>query len=692
VYEEKLLTLRAVAGTFRFGAPPKQIKTQARIAALAARCGREIEWIDDWKSAAGKAKRERRLILVMVRNISGFQLGNSFMTGPFTDPDVVKLVKHRFVALDFRKGMGAPFESHEVYGLGPSTFGTTILLTTPGGRVVGDTFCYEISSFLDLLVETLAENRRICSVAPPEDKSGADLARWLLSRGEHERAAALLASPKTREEHLLKASLFRRMRKGEEALEELESARSIPGSESLAELSVDEAVTYLRMGRPGEAYSCLRAALNRNPDLVRKGEALYWLGACTFRLAGAEGARKVWEELVEAHPESPWAWKAAATLKGAAFSLSVLERHAWPSEEILPILSLPEPGPLPCGQRDRAQRDALDFLLANQRRDGSWISPAEVAKPSSRIPHEFTVAATALAGLGLLPQRKDPRVSRALHRALGFILQAREVERVVGNRIYFMDYSVWSKTYTLWFFARSVEAGLIARETLETEMEKLVEELGEKQKSGGGWSYYVTRDLENLGRPSEQSISFITAAVLLALREAREAGIEIPRKISSRGISCMERMANEDSTFEYMLNHGNELARRKPNLEGAAGRGPLCALTLYRWGRGSLDSIRKTLRIFAAHRELYAREKRKSLMHTGLGSQGSHYLMFDYANAALALSHLSPEERMVFRGVLLGLVLDARGTDGSYVDNPINGSHVGTALALIALNHLRENE
>ncbi|MHC4599509.1 MAG: hypothetical protein ACYS47_10930, partial [Planctomycetota bacterium] len=125
------------------------------------------------------------------------------------------------------------------------------------------------------------------------------------------------------------------------------------------------------------------------------------------------------------------------------------------------------------------------------------------------------------------------------------------------------------------------------------------------------------------------------------------------------------------------------------NLEGAAGRGPLCALTLYRWGKGDRDAIREALRLFAKYRKMYSREKRKTLMHTGLGSQGSHYLMFDYANAAMALSRLSEEERIVFRGIVLGQVLDSRGADGSYVDNPINGPHCGTAFGLIALRHLR---
>jgi hypothetical protein len=152
---------------------------------------------------------------------------------------------------------------------------------------------------------------------------------------------------------------------------------------------------------------------------------------------------------------------------------------------------------------------------------------------------------------------------------------------------------------------------------------------------------------------------------------------------------CLERMRNPNGTFEYMLRHDNEGAPRRTGQPGAAGRGPLCAFVLHRAGRAEIDDLRRALDIFMAHRRTYAKQKGKSLMHAGLDGQGSHYLMFDYAFAAAAIHALPAAERARYRDALLGQILDARGEDGSYIDNPIIGRHYATGMALIAFQHLK---
>ena len=75
-------------------------------------------------------------------------------------------------------------------------------------------------------------------------------------------------------------------------------------------------------------------------------------------------------------------------------------------------------------------------------------------------------------------------------------------------------------------------------------------------------------------------------------------------------------------------------------------------------------------------------------MHTGPDGQGSHYLMFDYAFAAAAIDELPDREKRRYKRPLIEQILGARSDDGSYIDNPINGPHYGTAMALIAFRHL----
>jgi len=689
-FDSRLPVFRTILESFRFSELPPKKKREGALLALASRCGTEVPWETEWKASSRKAREGRRLILVLVRESGGFQTANSFLTVAFMDPDVLDIARFRFVLLAFHKGMGAPFESHQVYGLGPSTFGTSMLAVTPKGEVVGDTFSSEPSSFCDFLVKLLEAHRDRCGVEPPEGLAGPALAKWWLRRGEYTRASDLLKSPASASEHRLRADLLRRARRGEEALRELDRARSMDDGSLEAELEMDRAVVLIRMGETGRAYSVLTRFLNSHPGHPRKAEALARLGVCAFHRAGATAAGTVWRDLVETHPENRWAWKAASTLAGPAFALGVGRRASWPPEEVLDCLVMREREGLPRAEIARAEGDALEYLLENQRPDGSWICPTEVASATGRVPHDFPVAITAVSALSLLPYREDPRVNRAVHLAVGYLLQAHQIEKAVGRKSYFMDYGVWSKSYVLGFLCEAVERGVLDKEPLEGVLSELVSDLAAIQKSGGGWSYYVTRELGKAGQPSEQSISFCTASALMALHEAKQIGVPVPESMVEKALGCLERMKNPDGTFEYMLHHGNEGAPRKPNLEGAAGRGPACSLALFRWGRADLDVVRKTLRIFADHRDRYTREKRKTLMHTGRGGQGSHYLLFDYAYASVALSLLSKEERMAFRGLLLDTVLDARCKDGSFVDNPMVGPHFGTAMALIALRHLKE--
>ncbi|MHC5036175.1 MAG: hypothetical protein ACYTHM_02575 [Planctomycetota bacterium] len=683
-----LPTFLRICRTFRFVAPAPDVAKKTKLRNLAARCGTEIEWFTDWEKAASKARKEKKLLLVLVRAISGFQITNPFTAGTFMVPDILDLARHRFVAVRFRKGMGAPFESEAVYGLGPNTFGTSLLVVTPEGKVVGDTFSPEPSTVHDLLVEQLHAQAKWCTVIPPKGLKGKDLAEWYLRRGEYEMASGLLATPSSAREHRLRASLFQRKRMGKEALGELKKARAFGEERLEASLGIDEAFILIRMGKTQEAYSVLSSVLNRIPEGPHRPEALFWLGACAYRLAGRNSASAVWNDLIASHPENRWAWMAASAVTGTAFSLGLQGRMKWPSEELLAMLELKDLEKLEPFQSAKAEAEALEFLLRNQRPDGSWICATEVTQGPLKAPHEFTVAITAICALSLLAFRERPEVFRSIHLAVGFLLQAREMEKAVGNRVYFMDYTVWSKAYTLCFFSACIKEGLLKKKPLESMLLEIVSELQEKQKTGGGWSYYVTRNLRTAGQGSNQSISFTTAAVMLALFEAKAIDLPLPEKMVSGGIGCLERMRNPNGTFEYMLHHGAEKRRRTTAPQGAAGRGPVCSLALYRWGRGSLDEIRQALKTFAEHRKSYAKLKRKTLMHTAPHGQGSHYLMFDYAYASAALAQLSEEERAVFRGVLLDQVLDARAVDGSYLDNPMVGSHLGTAFALIAFRHL----
>jgi tetratricopeptide (TPR) repeat protein len=667
---------------------PEMIRDR-QLFALAGRCGSEIDWVETWEEAADQAARENKLVLVPVHSLRGFKIADEASIGPFMETNIVNLVRERFVAFRYQVGAPAPFASQESYGMGPTTFGSSILIITPEGEVVGTTFSTETTSFDIFLHRHLAKYHEQSGSSSPGDKTGLDLAKWHLRRGELDAAERLLEKESSMEARLLEVSLLRRQRDGEAALKKIANARD-EGTGSLeADFSAEEARILMKLGRFEEAVHAWTRILDDHPRCGHAPEAMYQLGACMLKAAEKEKTEKLWNELIDEHAENRWAWKAAAMMKNPVFEEGFGERLDWPPDLILATLETPAFEMLPIEEARRAEREALTYLLRHQRPDGSWISPTEVLAIDNR-PDEFTMAFTALCGLSLVPYSGERGPAEAARKALDYLIDAREKVQAVGEVVYYMDYTVYTKACYLWFLTDCVEAGLAERTDLEPVITELITEVGGKQKKGGGWSYYVTLDLSKPDQTTNQSISFVTALNLIALIETREAGFDVPEEIMDAGISCLERMKNPNGTFEYFLFHDMEGMPRATPVPGAAGRGPLCSLTLLRAGQGDVASVRKALDLFLEHRHTYSKEKGKTLMHAGEHAQGSHYLMFDYAFAALAIQSLPEGARDRYIKPVLEQILDARSEEGSYVDNPLLGWHYGTGMALMAFHQLLE--
>lgn len=681
-------TFGRVWDSFGFVEVREDTSPTRRLRNLAARCGTEVTWNATWEEASRQARTEKKLVLVVMRSLSGFQISDQAMTGPFMDPDVIGIVKERFVAFRFAKGMDAPFVAQDSsYGMGPYAFGTSILVATPDGDIVGDTFSLEATSLHDFLIEHLKRNPKF---APPAPRSkGLAHVEELIERGDYSRAKELLADPADARAFRLRASLLRRQKKGDEALAALAQARNAPGAkEAAADIIADESLLLIRLGRFDDASAALKSLLADHSTSARIPEALYMAGAVSLRQKNKAEAETIWTSLIGSHPESRWAWKAAAALTSTAFELGAGERLAWPPREILDTLGPHDFNPWKVSQARKAEKEAIAFLLGTQRGDGSWISATEVMSPGGFEPSAFTVAITAICAQGLLPHSDEEGVAESVERAIGFIMSAWEEWKSAEDRPYFMDYSVYAMSYSLWFLADCVDAGQSSKERFEAFAAELVAGMGLKQKDGGGWSYYITSDLKTFDQPLNQSISFYTAAGLLSLLKGRDAGFDVPPEMIDKAAGCLDRMRNPDGTFEYFLWHDREDAPRATPVPGAAGRGPLCAMTLLHEGRGHVDQIRTALDQFIQYRDLFSHEQGKSLMHCGPDGQGSHYLMFDYANCAAAVRRLPKMERGKYRGPLLEQILGARTAEGTYIDNPMLGPHYGAGMALIAFDHL----
>ncbi|MFH2001529.1 MAG: hypothetical protein ABIK28_17735 [Planctomycetota bacterium] len=689
-FVEKSALFEGIWKTFAFTQVSNEMKIEQKILALAALCGSEIDWVETWEEAAARARKNKKTILIQARFYPGFTVSDEARSGPFMDPDIVALVQERFVAFRFLKGMEAPFVPQEAYGISPTAFGSSVLLATPDGEIVGDTCCIESASLHDFLLQHLASSPGSSITAPPpEGFDRLDIAQWYMRRGEYEDAMKILESSSSVRGHVLKASLLRRMRNGTEALEEIRKAQALSGREAMADLLLDEALIVLKMGDMKQASTLLYRVIESDPRCARYSEAVYWLGACKLRLSGdTTETEALWKKIIESDEQNRWAWKAAASLKSTAFMMGESERLNWPPEEVIASNRVPIPEKLDRANADQAENDAVAFLLRHQRADGSWICPAETMISNDEEPDQFTQAITAICGQSLIAYSHRPEVLSSIRRAIDYLQETRAEEKKREMPVYFMDYLFWKRSYALWFFSDCVQAGLVEVEKLETDMREMVMELQESQMIGGGWSYLVSSDL---GAPSDKpqlSMSFVTAVLVMSLMNANSTNVHVPEEVIENALACLERMKNPDGTFEYMINHALGHAPRNTAPEGAAGRGPLCTLALYFGGRAEMAGIRRALDLFMKHQQYYAKEHGKTLMHAGPHAQGSHYLMFDYAYAAEAVQQLPEGEREIYRSWLLDQILSMRTAEGSYVDNPLLGWHYGTAMALKAFQHL----
>lgn len=600
----------------------RQYFEERELEARAAKCGSEVHWAADWAEASSRAQREGKFVLVTFQNYPGFEVDDLAASGPFMDEEIVALTNERFVPLRFRLGMEAPFVDPKVYGIGESAFGVALLITRPDGTVVAETFSFDSPVVIAFLKRVI------------ESTGGAPVTSEV----------ALDVTPTEREAMRL-------------ALEgDLESARRTlaPVASATPRARYLDAMFHFAAGERDAAIERLRA-------------------------------------IALEEPETRWSWLAAANVTnpmlGGVEIIDLAAPTAEAIEEGMPLVAQP----VAIGEAARARREAIEWLLTRQSEDGAWTDPHRIATASGVEHTDLSLATIALGGLALLGEARlaenadaaefRERLREAAGRALHCLVENTPQS---SEDAVLMDYSVWSNPYTLRFAVECERDGVGDAVAARTLADRCLGALIGRQKGGGGWSYYLAGTVEESADPINLSMSFTTACVLDALQRAREFGIAIPSDVESRAIECLLDMRGEDGRFCYLELH--TLGFRSGGTSGdAAGRGPACVLPSLRVERLTRDDLLLAVERFVEHLPVLSREQGKVLMHCGPEAEGSHYLLFDYLNAAVSLAALPDADRARLRDPIATAILEARNADGSFVDNPGIGRAAGSALAVLAL-------
>jgi hypothetical protein len=417
-----------------------------------------------------------------------------------------------------------------------------------------------------------------------------------------------------------------------------------------------------------------------------------------------------WQSIVGGVCAAAVMWCANATLwsdAGAATGTET-EPQSSSSATLSPLATTgPKPPPIEAPEDAAivaAIERGVDFLLADQRPDGSWGSPEgtkglNIYAPPPGAHDGFRTATTSLVLMALidaepsLDEKKQAVVDEAINRG----------EEALAQRVTNLRRATPDALYNVWGHAYAIEALVALHERAADEPERQsrlrvlaaeqVEMLRRYQFINGGWSYYDF--VAGTQQPSGSPMSFTTATVLIALHKAKQdLDLDYPPELVQKALDSLNRQRKPDFSYAY-----GEYLRMQPmhpvnRPGGSLGRSQACNLALRLFGEEDVtDEVLKTWlnRLFARNGWLDIGRKRP-IPHEAHFFVAGYFYYYGHYYAAQCIEQLPTDRRPYYQEHLANIILPLQEKDGSWWDFPFYNYHqqYGTAMAVSTLARCRK--
>ncbi|MFO0983136.1 MAG: hypothetical protein U1E76_15630 [Planctomycetota bacterium] len=353
----------------------------------------------------------------------------------------------------------------------------------------------------------------------------------------------------------------------------------------------------------------------------------------------------------------------------------------------------PGPPPSPPATREAVQAAiarGLDFLLGAQEASGCFGVPRSVMNFETFATigtyESWTVATTGLVCMTLMEAGTSPAATAALDLGIDFLLANAFVKRVSD----WDTDNTWGWIYGLHCLARALEHPHFEHDLRRARMREvgdgLLQRLARWQTPCGGWGYY---DTEVGAIPPIWATSFMTAAAVVAMQDAKQAGFAVNATVLDKAVRAIEHARLKNGAFAYSIDaipdpSGLEFINQ---VKGSLGRIQVCQLALYRAGRASQAELEIGIdRFFSEHRFLDVARK-KPIPHEAYYANAAYFYLFGHFYAAQVIECLPQAARAELFAKLQRELLKTQEDDGAMWDFYISGytRPYGTAFAVMAL-------